>query len=59
MNEGKKYIPGLETDFKIAKDEVEAVTIPNQADSTATDVAGLKNDFNALLKRFRDAGFMK
>ncbi|QKE56456.1 hypothetical protein [Bacillus phage YungSlug] len=59
MDEGKKYIPGLGTNFKISKDEVEATTIKNQADSTATDVAGLKADFNALLKRFRDAGFMK
>lgn len=27
-----------------------------QADSTATDVAGLKTDFNALLAKLRSAG---
>ena len=30
----------------------------NQADSTATTVAGLKDDFNALLAKLKAAGFM-
>ena len=30
----------------------------NQADSTATDVAGLKTDFNALLAKLKTAGLM-
>lgn len=29
-----------------------------QADSTATDVAGLKTDFNALLAKLRTAGIL-
>ena len=29
-----------------------------QADSTATDVAGLVTDFNALLAKLKDAGLM-
>lgn len=37
--------------------------VPNpaaaQADSTATDVAGLKTDFNALLAKLRTAGILK
>ena len=31
----------------------------NQADSTATAVAGLKNDFNALLAKLKNAGIME
>ena len=30
-----------------------------QADSTATDVTGLKNDFNALLAKLRTAGLLR
>lgn len=30
----------------------------NQADSTATDVAGLVTDFNALLAKLKTAGLM-
>ena len=32
--------------------------MPKQADSTATAVAALKDDFNALLKKLQDAGLM-
>ena len=32
--------------------------MPKQADSTATSVADLKADFNALLKKLQDAGLM-
>lgn len=31
----------------------------NQAASTATDVATIKNDFNALLTKLKDAGLME
>lgn len=31
----------------------------NQSDSTATDVAGLKTDFNALLTKLKSAGLME
>jgi hypothetical protein len=37
------------------------VTIPKmstQANSTATDIAGLVADFNALLSKLKSAGFM-
>ncbi|AFE86212.1 possible head fiber [Salinivibrio phage CW02] len=32
--------------------------MPAQSDSTATDVAGLVSDFNALLSKLRNAGLM-
>ena len=32
--------------------------IPNQTASTATTVASLKDDFNALLTKLKSAGFM-
>lgn len=32
--------------------------MPKQADSTATAVATIKDDFNALLKKLQDAGYM-
>jgi hypothetical protein len=32
---------------------------PNQAASTASNVAGLKDDFNALLLKLKDSGLMK
>lgn len=32
--------------------------MPNQADSTATAVADLKTNFNQLLKKLQDAGYM-
>jgi hypothetical protein len=35
------------------------VRIDSQADSTATDVAGLKTDFNLLLAKMRSVGFLK
>ena len=33
--------------------------LENQADSTATDVAGLVTDFNALLAKLKAAGLMQ
>jgi hypothetical protein len=37
---------------------VSANKVAAQADSTATDVAGLKTDFNALLAKLRTAGIL-
>lgn len=38
--------------------ELKEAAMPKQADSTATAVATLKEDFNALLKKLQDAGYM-
>ena len=42
--------------------EVEGIALnrlmQNQPDSTATSVAALKEDFNALLSKMRSAGYM-
>lgn len=38
--------------------ELKDCEMPKQADSTATAVATLKEDFNALLKKLQDAGIM-
>lgn len=43
------------------KQEASVTGLPiaeNQADSTATDVAGLVTDFNDLLAKLKTAGFM-
>lgn len=40
-------------------DELQGRVAAAQADSTATDVAGIVADFNALLQKLRDAGLMK
>lgn len=43
------------------KQEASVTGLPiaeNQADSTATDVAGLVTDFNALLTKLKAAGLM-
>ncbi len=43
------------------KQEASVTGLPiadNQADSTATDVAGLVTDFNALLAKLKTAGLM-
>ncbi|WP_170956732.1 hypothetical protein [Bacillus wiedmannii] len=37
----------------------EVIQMPKQADSAAADAAGLKNDFNALLKKLQEQGLMK
>lgn len=51
----------VEGEFKIA-DGAEVVGFPkaeNQADSTATTIADLKGDFNALLAKLKTAGLME
>lgn len=50
---------GLKTVVLVNSDGTPASTIKKQAaqaDSTATDVTGLKADFNALLAKLRTAG---
>jgi len=43
---------------KVLNDAIAAKTAANQADSTATEVAGLVTDFNALLAKLKAAGLM-
>lgn len=43
---------------KVLNDAMTAKTAANQADSTATEVAGLLTDFNALLAKLIAAGLM-
>lgn len=43
---------------KVLNDALAAKTAANQADSTATEVAGLVTDFNALLAKLIAAGLM-
>ena len=39
--------------------QVEGLAAENQADSTATTVAQLKDDFNGLLSKLKEAGLME
>jgi len=43
---------------KVLNDAITAKTAATQADSTATEVAGLVTDFNALLAKLKAAGIM-
>ncbi|MDD4802293.1 MAG: hypothetical protein PHF24_05045 [Syntrophomonas sp.] len=43
---------------KVLNDAIAAKTAANQADSTATDAAGLATDFNALLAKLKAVGLM-
>jgi hypothetical protein len=43
---------------KALKDAADLKVAANQADSTATEVAGLVTDFNALLAKLKAAGIM-
>lgn len=43
---------------KVLNDAIAAKTAGTQADSTATEVAGLVTDFNALLAKLKTAGLM-
>ena len=51
------FLPGAEVEGDGLL-EGTAASIPYQADSTATTVAALKDDFNALLLKLREAGLM-
>lgn len=43
---------------KVLKDALDAKTAANQADSTASELAGLVSDFNGLLAKLKTAGLM-
>lgn len=54
--DGKLYVPPVAAATTAAIGGVKAAT--SQADSTATDVAGLVTDLNALLAKLRASGAM-
>ena len=60
---GEKTVIGGElviaSEGKLLFDEVQVKACAFQADSVATDVAGLVADFNALLTKLKTAGLMK
>jgi hypothetical protein len=60
---GEKTVIGGElniaTGGKLTFNGAEAKPAENQADSTASDVAGLVTDFNALLAKLKSAGLME
>lgn len=49
----------LQNDNRVDPVLKEVIQMPNQPDSVAADAAALKTDFNALLKKLKDAGLMK
>ncbi|MEK3992299.1 MULTISPECIES: head fiber protein [Robertmurraya] len=49
----------IASDGKLLFDGAQLQPAVNQKDSTATDVAGLVADFNALLAKLKAAGLMK
>ena len=56
------FLPGAEVeglaDLLDIPQDASATPAAYQADSTATTVAGLKDDFNALLSKLRTAGII-
>ena len=60
---GEKTVIGgelqISTDGKLTFEGVELKPSALQADSTATDLAGLVADFNALLAKLKTAGLME
>lgn len=60
---GEKTVIGGElhitSEARLLLNEVQVEACAFQADSTATDVAGLVADFNALLTKLKTAGLMK
>ena len=55
---GDKTIIGGTLEIKQGSSVTGLPVAANQADSTATDVAGLVTDFNALLAKLKAAGLM-
>jgi len=49
----------IQKDNRVSPVLKQVIQMPSQSDSTAADVAGLKADFNNLLKKLRDTGLMK
>jgi len=56
---GEKTVIGGTVEIKEGASVTGLPSAPNQAASTATNVAGLKDDFNALLLKLKDSGLMK
>lgn len=55
---GEKWIIGSTLEVLPGASVTGLPAAENQADSTATDVAGLVTDFNALLAKLKAAGLM-
>lgn len=49
----------IQDDNRVDQVIKEVIQMPTQADSVAADVAALKTDLNALLKKLKDQGLMK
>ncbi|HAM81037.1 head fiber protein [Heyndrickxia sporothermodurans] len=56
---GEKTVIGGVLEIKEGASVTGLPVAENQADSTATDVAGLVTDFNALLAKLKAAGLME
>ena len=56
---GEKTVIGGVLEIKEGASVMGLPVLENQADSTATDVAGLVTDFNALLAKLKAAGLME
>lgn len=56
---GEKTVIGGILEIKEGASVTGLPVAENQADSTATDVAGLVTDFNALLAKLKAAGLME
>jgi hypothetical protein len=56
---GEKTVIGGVLEIKEGASVMGLPIAENQADSTATDVAGLVTDFNALLAKLKAAGLME
>ncbi|AVV54875.1 Head fiber protein [Paenibacillus glucanolyticus] len=56
---GEKTVIGGVLEIKEGASVTGLPVAENQADSTATDVAGLVTDFNALLTKLKAAGLME
>lgn len=56
---GEKTVIGGVLEIKEGASVTGLPVAGNQADSTATDVAGLVTDFNALLAKLKAAGLME
>ncbi|BDH63216.1 head fiber protein [Bacillaceae bacterium CLA-AA-H227] len=56
---GEKTVIGGVLEIKEGASVMGLPVAVNQADSTATDVAGLVTDFNALLAKLKAAGLME
>lgn len=56
---GEKTVIGGVLEIKEGASVTGLPVAKNQADSTATDVAGLVTDFNALLAKLKAAGLME